>query len=93
MLDFHTAAADPCRGHGDQIVIINRPAIGNVKADDDEKGAIAFHLGVGKPTGAKKLGAGDFKPCDVVGVVGYAHGVALAVADADIGGAGADGRY
>lgn len=89
MFDFDAAAAAPDCGEFDDVVVVDGAAVGDVELDDDEEDALVFELGVGDAGGSEEFGAGDFHPGDVRGVVGDAHGVAFAVADAEAGGAGA----
>ncbi len=93
VIDLDAAAGGDADTDFDQVVVEDGPAVSGVELDDNEKGAGGFHLGVGDSRASEELGAGDLEPGEVGGVVGDAHGVALAVSHADgHGAAGWDGR-
>ncbi len=75
-------------------VVVHRGAPESlVELGDDEEDAGAFELGVGDAAGAEELGAPHLEPRRERGVMDDAHGVAFAVADAELDGAfGLEGR-
>jgi len=44
-----------------------------------QKTTTLFPRPVGTPNGSKKLGATDFEPFQIIGIVGYPHGIGITV--------------
>lgn len=86
VFDFDFAAAGPFCANFDDVVVADGSLIRHVKTDDDEEDAVFFELCVTDSRRAEKFGTAHFHPGDVAGVVCDAHGVALAVADAELEG-------
>ena len=91
VLDFDFAAASPLGANFDDIVVADGAFVRHVEADDDEKDAVFFELGVTHSRRAEEFGSAHFHPRNVAGVMCDAHRVALAVADAELEGVVADG--
>lgn len=83
MFEFHVATANDLRADIDDIVVADGAAVFDFQACNHEEDAGLFELCVGNAAVTEEIGAGDFEPGRVAGVVGDAHGVALGVADAD----------
>src|SRR6185436_14510745 len=87
VLDLDLAAADDAGADLDDVVVGDGAAVADLDFGDDEEDAGGLELGVADAGVAEELGAGHLEPGEIGGVVGDAHGVALAVADADLEGA------
>lgn len=81
--DFDAAAADDSCADLDEVVVLDAPAVACVEPCDDEEDAALFELRVGDAGFAEEFCSAHFEPRAIGGVVGDAHGVALAVSDSD----------
>ena len=80
VFNLDTTAARPAGVDFDCVVVADGSAISDVELDDHEQSSFRFELGVTYSAGAEELGASDFQPWNVRGMVSDAHRVALAVA-------------
>ena len=83
VVDLDSTAAGDFDADFDEVVVEDGSAVAGVELDDHEEGTGGFHLGVGDARAAEELGASAFEPREIGGVMCDAHGIALAVADAD----------
>lgn len=82
--EFDRAAAGERAVDGEFIVVARGSAVGEFESRDDEEDAGGFEFAVRDAARAEEFGAGDLEPDGIGRVMGDAHGVALAVADADL---------
>src|SRR5439155_11315155 len=70
------------RPHLDLVVVPRRRAVGALRFDHRQREPLALHLTIAPSVRAQQIGAADFEPDEIVGVVGHTHLVGIGIADA-----------